>query len=96
MMVVVAYDVNTETAAGRRRLRRVAIACQSFGQRVQYSVFECMVNEADYVRLQARLKKEMDAKHDSVLLYVIEDAARRKIVHLGVNKPREIEEPLLV
>ena len=96
MLVVVAYDVNTETSAGRRRLRRVALACGAFGQRVQYSVFECLVSEADFVRLQARLKKEMDPKHDSIRVYTIEEASRRKIQHFGVRKPRDLEEPLVV
>jgi len=96
MLVVVAYDVNTETAAGRRRLRRVALACQAFGQRVQYSVFECLVNEADYVRLQQRLRKEMDNERDSVRLYVLDEPSRRMTKHFGAGKPRDLEKPLVI
>jgi CRISPR-associated protein Cas2 len=95
-MVVVAYDVNTETPAGRRRLRRVALACGAFGQRVQYSVFECLVSEADLVRLHVRLKKEMDPQHDSIRIYTIDEASRRKIQHFGVRKPRDLEQPLVI
>ena len=95
-MVLVAYDVNTETAAGRRRLRRVALACQNFGQRVQYSVFECLLNEADLVRLKRRLRQEMEPSLDSIRIYILNDAARRQIEHYGTGKPRDLDEPLVV
>ena len=96
MMVLVTYDVNTETRAGRRRLRRVAQACQNFGQRVQYSVFECLVNDADFVRLQTRLRAEMDPAHDSIRFYILDDNARRQIKHFGIGKPRDLDEPLVI
>ncbi|MGI8551096.1 MAG: CRISPR-associated endonuclease Cas2 [Dehalococcoidia bacterium] len=96
MMVLVTYDVNTESSAGRRRLRRVAQVCLNFGQRVQYSVFECLVSEADFVRLQSRLQKEMDSGVDSIRLYVLDDTARRQIKHFGAGKPRDLDEPLVV
>ncbi len=69
MDVLVAYDVSTETRDGRRRLRRVAIVCKDFGQRVQYSVFECKVNEDQYESLKARLLDVMNGDEDSLRIY---------------------------
>jgi CRISPR-associated protein Cas2 len=69
--LLVCYDVNTQTAEGRRRLRRVAQVCQNFGQRVQYSVFECTVNEANRARMSARLLREIDFAEDSLRIYTL-------------------------
>jgi len=66
MMVLVTYDVNTETPAGKRRLRRVAKACENFGQRVQNSVFECLLDPAEWVALRSRLVKATDQELDSL------------------------------
>jgi CRISPR-associated protein Cas2 len=71
VLVLVTYDVSTETAAGRRRLRRVASACKDFGQRVQLSVFECDVDPAQWVRLKARLAAEIDPAVDSLCFYYL-------------------------
>lgn len=67
--LLVSYDVNTEDAAGRKRLRMVAKACAAFGQRVQYSVFECDISETDLVRLRQRLLKVVDEDRDSLRIY---------------------------
>lgn len=96
MVVLVAYDVNTETAAGRRRLRRVATVCQNYGQRVQHSVFECVVGEKELVLLRERLRREMDQEADSILMYFLDEATRRRTEHYGIAKPRDLEGPLLV
>ena len=69
MLMLVTYDVNTQTPAGRKRPRRIARACLDWGQRVQYSVFECEVNAAQWVTLRARLLKEIDASYDSLRFY---------------------------
>jgi CRISPR-associated protein Cas2 len=68
MMILISYDVATESDGGKRRLRRVARACRDFGQRVQYSVFECEVDPAQWVKLKARLIEEIDAKGQSAFL----------------------------
>src|SRR5215208_210166 len=71
MLVLVTYDVSTETPAGRRRLRRVANACKDYGQRVQLSVFECDVDPAQWVSLKARLLAETDPASDSLRFYYL-------------------------
>ncbi|WP_294042618.1 CRISPR-associated endonuclease Cas2 [Thiolapillus sp.] len=69
MLILVTYDVSTQTAEGRRRLRRVAKACQNYGQRVQKSVFECRVDVATYERLEEALLNEIDEEEDNLRLY---------------------------
>lgn len=96
MLILVTYDVQTQDAAGRRRLRRVAQACQSYGQRVQWSVFECVVGDKELVLLRARLLDEMDKEKDSVRLYFLDEAARQRTEHHGVSKPVDLEGPLVV
>lgn len=96
MLMLVTYDVSTESAAGRRRLRRVARACLDFGQRVQKSVFECLVRDVDWVELRGRLLKEMNLKEDSIRFYFIDQAARARIEHHGLGKPAELDGPLVI
>ncbi|MGH9674688.1 MAG: CRISPR-associated endonuclease Cas2 [Bryobacteraceae bacterium] len=96
MLVVVAYDVNTETKEGRRRLRRVAQACQDFGQRVQKSVFECVVRESDWALLKSRLLREFDARKDNLRFYFLDESAKKRIEHHGVGQPVDLEAPLIV
>lgn len=95
MLMLVAYDVNTETAAGRRRLRRVARACLDFGQRVQYSVFECEVDPAQWTALRARLVAEIDAKADSLRFYRLGAEGRRRVEHVGAKPALDLNGPLL-
>jgi CRISPR-associated protein Cas2 len=76
MLVVVAYDVNTETEEGRKRLRRVARVCENCGQRVQNSVFECLVDAARWARVRARLISEISDARDSLRFYVLEGSNR--------------------
>ena len=94
MKVVVVYDVSTSDPKGPRRLRRVARACQDFGQRVQKSVFECSVGETEWVRLRTRLLAEMDASCDSVRFYFLEADVR--VEHHGAGEPRDMNGPLVV
>lgn len=96
MLALVTYDVRTEDAEGRRRLRRVAQVCQSYGQRVQWSVFECVVGEKELVLLRARLLQEMNQEEDSIRLYFLDEAARKRTEHHGVGKPVDLEGPLVV
>ncbi|MFN0167517.1 MAG: CRISPR-associated endonuclease Cas2 [Bryobacteraceae bacterium] len=96
MLVVVAYDVNTETKEGRRRLRRVAQACKDFGQRVQKSVFECVLRESDWVVLRSRLLREFSAGKDSLRFYFLDESAKKHIEHHGVGQPIDLEAPLIV
>ncbi len=85
MEILVAYDVATDDAAGRRRLRRVARTCEAYGQRVQKSVFECVLNEMDMERLVARLREEMDETEDSVRIYRLREPLSRHLRMFGVQ-----------
>jgi len=95
MMVVVSYDVNTGTQAGKRRLRRVAKACSDFGQRVQNSVFECLVAPDQWARLKARLFDEYDATRDSLRFYYLGSNWRRRVEHHGAKETLDPEGPLI-
>lgn len=96
MFIVVAYDVNTETPEGRRRLRRVAQACKDFGQRVQKSVFECILREADWARLKHRLLAEISIKQDNLRVYFLDETAKASIEHYGCGRPIDLEGPLIL
>lgn len=85
-MVLVAYDVNTETPQGRGRLRRVSKACVKFGQRVQNSVFECLVSPSDFLILKNDLTKIIDFEHDSLRFYNLGAKYSNRIEHIGVQR----------
>lgn len=95
-MVLVTYDVRTETAAGRRRLRRVAKVCEDYGQRVQFSVFECLVDPAQWERLRARLVDEFDPREDSLRFYFLGSEWQRRVEHVGAKPAYNPEGPLIV
>lgn len=96
MLVVVAYDVSTVEAPGRRRLARVARACKDYGVRVQKSVFECRVGETQWARLRDRLLSEYKAEEDSLRFYFLDETAVRRTEHHGVAKPVDLTEPLIL
>ncbi|MGE4290681.1 MAG: CRISPR-associated endonuclease Cas2 [Desulfovibrio sp.] len=96
MNVLITYDVCTETTEGKRRLRRIAKTCEDFGQRVQFSVFECLVDPAQWVRLRERLVKEMNPKEDSLRFYYLGSNWRRRVEHLGVKPAFDPEGPLIL
>ena len=96
MLVVVAYDVNTESEHGRRRLRRVAKVCESRGQRVQNSVFECLVDASQWVQLRARLVEEISAEDDSLRFYFLGDNWKRRIEHVGAKSSYDPQGPLIL
>ena len=95
MLMLVTYDVNTETGAGRRRLRRVARACLDYGQRVQNSVFECEVDPAQWAALRARLVAEADPTLDSLRFYRLGAEGRRRVEHVGAKPALDLDGPLL-
>jgi len=94
--VLVTYDVNTETKAGRRRLRQVATVCKNFGQRVQLSVFECRVNQAQYESLRAQLVGIIDAKTDNLRLYRLPAPREKHLEQFGVDHYTDFDEPLIL
>jgi CRISPR-associated protein Cas2 len=96
MLILVTYDVSTVEKAGQRRLRRVARACEDYGTRVQKSVFECQVGQKEWVQLRARLLKEIKDGEDSLRFYFLDETARTKIEHHGVDKPIDLSEPLIL
>ncbi len=96
MLVLITYDVCTMDKAGRRRLRRVAKGCQDYGQRVQFSVFECTVGDKEWVLLKDRLMKEIDPKQDSLRFYFLDKAAVDRVEHHGIKEPRDLSEPLVI
>ena len=93
--MLVTYDVSVETAAGRRRLRRVARACLDHGQRVQKSVFECEVEPAQWTALRARLLGEIDPATDSLRFYRLGADGRRRVEHVGAKAGLDLDGPLL-
>lgn len=96
MMVLITYDVNTETAAGRKRLRQIAKQCQDYGQRVQNSVFECVADAAQCKQLQHKLLALMDEETDSLRFYYLGNKYQTKIEHFGVKPGYEAEGVLMV
>jgi len=95
MLVVVSYDVNTQTKEGRRRLRRVAKVCQNRGQRVQNSVFECLVDPAQWTDMRQRLIGETDEEKDSLRFYFLGKNWRNRVEHIGAKASYDPEGPLI-
>ncbi len=96
MLVLITYDVNTETAAGKKRLRQIAKVCVDHGQRVQCSVFECLLDPAQCVALKAKLQKIMDPKLDSLRFYYLGNQYEKKIEHFGRQDAYRPEEALIL
>lgn len=95
MLMLITYDVNTESPGGKRRLRRVARACLDFGQRVQNSVFECEVDPAQWTQLRARLVAIIEPERDSLRFYRLGAEGRSKIEHVGAKPVLDLEGPLV-
>ncbi len=96
MLVIVSYDVSTEMAAGRKRLRRVARVCESTGQRVQKSVFECKVTAAQYEELERRLLAEINPDEDSLRFYRLTEPVELHVREHGKFKATDFEGPLVI
>lgn len=96
MYVLITYDVNTSYGNGQKRLRQVAKCCKDYGQRVQNSVFECLINESDLVRLKAMLLSIIDKDFDSIRIYQLGKNYQSKIEHLGTKTSFDIEGELII
>ncbi|MHC1698645.1 MAG: CRISPR-associated endonuclease Cas2 [Geobacteraceae bacterium] len=96
MMVLVSYDVATADLAGAKRLRKVAKICTNHGQRVQYSVFECIVDPAQWVAMRQQLVKVIDETKDSLRFYFLGANWRRKVEHVGAKQTIDQEGPLIL
>ena len=96
MFVLITYDVNTQTSAGKTRLRRVAKECVNYGQRVQNSVFECLLDTAQCKLLQAKLLSIMDQERDSLRFYYLGKRYENKIEHFGCHQTYLPEYPLIL
>ncbi len=96
MMVLVSYDVATHSEGGQRRLRRVAKACLDYGQRVQNSVFECLVDPAQWAKLRVKLTDEIDPEQDSLRFYFLGSRWHRRVDHVGAKPTYDPEGPLIV
>ena len=96
MLILVSYDVSTETSAGRRRLRRVAKVCLNYGQRVQYSVFECKVDAATYELLKDALLKEIDVTEDNLRIYRLTEPLGKNVQEFGKFKATDFDAPLIL
>ncbi len=96
MLVLVTYDVRTDTAEGRTRLRRVAKVCENYGQRVQNSVFECLIDPAQLASLRHRLLQAIDADEDSLRFYFLGSNWKKRVEHVGAKVAYDPEGPLIV
>ena len=96
MLVLITYDVNTEDAAGRKRLRHISKECVNYGQRVQNSVFECKLDPAQCRALQAKLCFIMDEKRDSLRFYYLGNQYEKKIEHFGCKQTYLPDDPMII
>lgn len=96
MMVLITYDVETVSPAGKRRLRKVAKQCVNFGQRVQNSVFECLIDPAQFAELRHRLEDIIDEEKDSLRFYFLGNSWRNKVAHIGNQNTYDPEETIIL
>ncbi len=96
MLVLITYDVNTETSAGKRRLRKVAKVCVNYGQRVQNSVFECVMDAALCCTVKHKLKQIIDPQKDSLRFYYLGNNYKTKVEHFGAKPSFDVQDPLIV
>ncbi len=96
MYVLITYDIATSNSGGAKRLRHVAKACLDYGQRVQYSVFECQVEPGQFAQLKARLLEAIDEEEDSIRFYFLGDNWERRVEHNGVQTSYNVNDPMIV
>ena len=96
MLVLITYDVNTETAAGRKRLRKVSKVCVDYGQRVQNSVFECVMDAALSCTVKHKLEQIVDPEKDSLRFYYLGNRYKTKVEHFGAKPSFDVEGPLII
>ena len=94
--MIVTYDVSTVSRDGQTRLRKVSKVCQNYGQRVQNSVFECIVDATQYAQLKYKLSKIIDQEQDSLRFYLLSNHYKTKVEHIGVNRAIDLEGPLII
>ena len=95
-MVLVSYDVAVSTPGGARRLRRVSKACINYGQRVQHSVFECVIDPAQWVKLKNTLQSIVDPKEDSLRYYFLGANYKQRVEHYGAKPSIDLDGPVIV
>ncbi|MGC4379159.1 CRISPR-associated endonuclease Cas2 [Fictibacillus sp. Mic-4] len=95
MLVLITYDVSTASSAGQKRLRRVSKVCQNYGQRVQNSVFECVVDATQFTSLKIELANIIDESQDSLRFYQLGNNYKTKVEHIGVGESVDLEGPLI-
>jgi CRISPR-associated protein Cas2 len=96
MFILVCYDVETLTKEGKRRLRKVAKHCESYGQRVQHSIFECKMDKALYLTFENKIVSIINQKTDSLRIYILDEDSIRKIKNFGIANIIDYEEPLIL
>ena len=96
MLVLITYDVNTETAAGKTRLRKVAKQCVNYGTRVQNSVFECVIDTAQFLVLKEKLVEIIDENVDSLRFYYLGNKYQTKVEHIGVDRGIAVDDTLIL
>ena len=96
MLVLTTYDVNTETVSGKKRLRKVAKQCENYGRRVQNSVFECILDQAQSVVLKQSLIDIIDENVDSLRFYYLGNKYQTKVEHVGVEHGIAVDQPLIL
>ena len=96
MLVLITYDVNTETSQGKTRLRKVAKQCENYGRRVQNSVFECILDQAQCVLLKSALTDMIDETRDSLRFYYLGNKYQTKVEHVGVERGIAVDQPLIL
>lgn len=95
MLVLITYDVETSSLGGAKRLRHVAKKCEQYGVRVQYSVFECIVDHAQLRQLEIDLEKIIDPDRDSIRIYRLGNNYKNKVTHIGAKEALKLDEPLI-
>ncbi|MVP00460.1 CRISPR-associated endonuclease Cas2 [Paenibacillus lutrae] len=96
MLVLITYDVSTTSGSGQRRLRKVSKICQNYGQRVQHSVFECIVDSTQFAVLKLKLIEVIDPEKDSLRFYQLGNNYRNKVEHVGIKESLDLEGPLIM
>jgi len=96
MLVLVSYDIMTSDKGGAKRLRRIAKHCLNYGQRVQYSIFECDIDPAQWTVLKDNLIKEMNEEKDSLRFYYLGSNWKRRVEHIGNKKTIDLDEPIIM
>jgi CRISPR-associated protein Cas2 len=95
MLVLVSYDVNVKSIGGQRRLRRIAKICKNFGQRVQFSVFECLVDPTQWTLMRKKLIEEIDPERDSLRFYFLGSKWKQHVEHIGAKEVIDLEDTLI-